>query len=143
MFTLFRLIMSRKIISERHYFSVSEKHEMIKLFLSGKSRMEVWYQYRGKHDDHGALRRWMREFGYSDASAVICEKNITFASSSDVSEMCAPVSGKNLLQLEEELAKLKKDLADAQMKAEAFSTMIDIAERDLKISIRKKFNTKP
>jgi hypothetical protein len=57
--------------------------------------------------------------------------------------MCAPVSGKNLLQLEEELAKLKKDLADAQMKAEAFSTMIDIAERDLKISIRKKFNTKP
>jgi hypothetical protein len=85
----------------------------------------------------------MREFGYSDASAVICEKNITFASSSDVSEMCAPVSGKNLLQLEEELAKLKKDLADTQMKAEAFSTMIDIAERDLKISIRKKFNTKP
>jgi hypothetical protein len=57
--------------------------------------------------------------------------------------MCAPVSGKNLLQLEEELAKLKKDLADTQMKAEAFSTMIDIAERDLKISIRKKFNTKP
>jgi hypothetical protein len=29
------------------------------------------------------------------------------------------------------------------MKAIAFSTMVDLAEKELKISIRKKLNTKP
>jgi len=32
---------------------------------------------------------------------------------------------------------------DAEMKAIAFSTMVDIAEEEFKIPIRKKFNTKP
>jgi hypothetical protein len=34
-------------------------------------------------------------------------------------------------------------LQDAELKAIAFSTMVDIAEKELKIPIRKKYNTKP
>ena len=40
------------------------------------------------------------------------------------------------------VSKLKQDLEDAQLLAEAYRRMIDIAERELKINIRKKSDTK-
>ena len=47
------------------------------------------------------------------------------------------------LQLEKRVAELEKQLKLAEMKAIAFSTLVDIAEREFNIPIRKKFNTKP
>jgi hypothetical protein len=46
-------------------------------------------------------------------------------------------------QLQQKIAALEKQLQDAELKAIAFSTMVDIAEKELKIPIRKKYNTKP
>jgi hypothetical protein len=46
------------------------------------------------------------------------------------------------LQLEKRIAELEKQVQMAEMKAIAFSTMVDIAEREFNISIRKKYNTK-
>jgi hypothetical protein len=45
--------------------------------------------------------------------------------------------------LKKRIAELEKQVKDAEMKAIAFSTMVDIAEEEFKIPIRKKFNTKP
>ena len=45
--------------------------------------------------------------------------------------------------IEGRIAELEKQLKDAELKAIAFSTMVDIAEKEFKIPIRKKFNTKP
>jgi hypothetical protein len=47
------------------------------------------------------------------------------------------------LQLKKRIAELEKQLKDAELKAIAFSTMVDIAEKEFNIPIRKKFNTKP
>jgi hypothetical protein len=47
------------------------------------------------------------------------------------------------LQLKKRISELEKQLKDAEMKAIAFSTMVDIAEEEFKIPIRKKLNTKP
>ena len=47
------------------------------------------------------------------------------------------------LQLKKRVAELEKQLKDAELKAIAYSTMVDIAEKEFKIPIRKKFNTKP
>lgn len=47
-----------------------------------------------------------------------------------------------LKKLEARNKELEKQLQDAQFKNIALETIIDIAEKDLKISIRKKFNTK-
>jgi len=47
------------------------------------------------------------------------------------------------LQLKKRIEELEKQLQDAEMKAIAFSTMVDIAERQFNIPIRKKVNTKP
>jgi vacuolar-type H+-ATPase subunit E/Vma4 len=47
------------------------------------------------------------------------------------------------LQLKRRIEELEKQLKDAELKAIAFSTMVDIAEKEFKIPIRKKLNTKP
>lgn len=41
-----------------------------------------------------------------------------------------------------EIERLKKALKTAELRAEAYSMMIDIAERELKVAIRKKSGTK-
>jgi hypothetical protein len=46
------------------------------------------------------------------------------------------------LKLEEKIRELEKSLDYERLKSLALNTMIDIAERDLKISIRKKHGTK-
>ena len=46
------------------------------------------------------------------------------------------------LQLKKRIKELERQLKDAELKAIAFSTMVDIAEKEFKIPIRKKFNTK-
>jgi hypothetical protein len=45
--------------------------------------------------------------------------------------------------LKTRISELEEQVKDAEMKALAFSTMVDIAEKEFKISIRKKLNTKP
>lgn len=47
------------------------------------------------------------------------------------------------LQLKKRIFELEKQLKDAELKAIAYSTMVDIAEKEFKIPIRKKLNTKP
>lgn len=47
------------------------------------------------------------------------------------------------LQLKKRIAELENQLKDAELKAITFSTMVDIAEREFNIPIRKKYNTKP
>jgi hypothetical protein len=43
---------------------------------------------------------------------------------------------------EQQIAQLKKELEDAKLLAEGYRRMIEIAEQELKIPIRKKRNTK-
>jgi hypothetical protein len=47
------------------------------------------------------------------------------------------------LQLKKRIFELEKQLKDAELKAIAFSTMVDIAEKEFNIPIRKKLNTQP
>jgi len=47
------------------------------------------------------------------------------------------------LQLKKRIAELEKQLKDAEMKAIAYATMVDIAEKEFNIPIKKKFNTNP
>ena len=47
------------------------------------------------------------------------------------------------IQLKNRIAELERELEESKLKAIAFSTMVDIAEKEFNISIRKKHNTKP
>lgn len=118
------------------YFSDEEKRLIIEEYLAGNvTKREVYRKYTGRESDHGSIIRWMREFGYSDKEKPV--KTIQVMAKKNEAE-----SFENL-QLKRRVAELEKQLKEAEMKAIAFSTMVDIAEKEFQIPIRKKFNTKP
>jgi len=132
------------------FFTEAEKHQIIQEMLSTKcTKRDIWEKYTGEEAEHGQLLRWMKSLGYnteiktrrpnivSNIDFVPKKKKIT-KKAFDAEEE----SFQNL-QLKNRVKELEKQLKDAELKAIAFSTMVDIAEKEFKISIRKKFNTKP
>ena len=78
---------------------------------------------------------WLRQFGLND-------KPKTLTQSEQLSlNMPQPKPEKVQFQ-ETELDKLKKELAEANLRADAYQKMIEIAEQELKIDIRKKYVAK-
>lgn len=138
--------MEVKIIQKSGYlFTDTEKHHIIKEYLeTGRTKRFIWHKYTGKDREHGNLIRWMRKLGYNevnpsrnsnlDANIFMAKKKIKLDFEEDSFES---------LQLKNRIKELEKQLKDAELKAIAFSTMVDIAEKEFKIPIRKKFNTKP
>ena len=127
------------------YFSDEEKHFIIQELLSSKcTKRDIWEKYTGQEEEHGQLLRWMKKLGYDTG---IKTRRSNFVSN--------PIQMKNKkgienatesfenLQLKKRVEELEKQLRDAELKAIAFSTMVDIAEKEFNIPIRKKLNTKP
>jgi len=127
-------------------FTISERHQIIQEMLSTNcTRAGIWRKYTGQSEEHGFLLRWMRQLGYPMELTVrrstfdrnnnlMGKKQTTTAITEDSFE---------ILQLKKRISELENQLKDAEMKAIAFSTMVDIAEKEFKIPIRKKLNTKP
>jgi hypothetical protein len=133
--------MDNKIIQkEARLYTLSERHLIIQDFLSGtKTKTEIWEKYTGKRGEHGYITSWMRQLGYPPKKSNLVS-NIHSMPKKKASE--EDKSFENL-QLKKRIAELEKQLKDAELKAIAFSTMVDIAEKEFKIPIRKKLNTKP
>jgi len=106
------------------------KLQVIKEVLSGtisKEQARRKYQIKGK----SAILNWIRKFGWSDSKLL----PIHFTSMSAKKDLSPE-------ELQKRVKELECALEDAQLRAEGYSRMIDIAERELKIKIRKKSNTK-
>ncbi|MDR2971030.1 MAG: hypothetical protein LBU83_03780 [Bacteroidales bacterium] len=125
--------------------TLEERHQMVLEYLrSNQTKYEIWKKYTGQDSEHGKILLWLRQFGYQDK-----RKGCSFA----VQKARMNHTRKTLvkkkevdfekLQLKNRIAQLEKQLEEAEMKAIAFSTMVDVAEETFKIPIRKKFNTKP
>jgi transposase len=134
-------------------FTPAEREHMIQEYLSTTiSKNALWKKYTGK-GDHGTLLQWMRHLGYDPlkkekTSFVV--KRIHMKQSQNTTNQEEPIQEltKEELQakveaLSSELASAKKGLEEAQIRVFAYSTMIDIAEKEFSIPIRKKSDTKP
>ena len=141
---LSQVIVGRK--ASRHFTDL-EKHQMIQdLLRSGNSKRDIWEKYTGRKEEHGALLRWMRELGYVAVSNdksfnFIFDKKVFMSKRTNSTE--SDIEYFEILQLKKRISELELQFKDAEMKAIAFSTMVDIAEREFNIPIRKKPNTKP
>lgn len=140
-----------KIIFKKasNLFTDEERHQIIKeYFLSGCTKREIWLKYTSQSDERGHFLRWMRELGY-DSKTRIRKVNVglqpdTMAKGKQgKKEVVSDGTSSETTKLEKRIAQLEQQLKDAELKAIAFSTMVDIAEKEFKIPIRKKFNTKP
>ena len=75
--------------------------------------------------DVATVRSWIREAKQENADLSLC--NAT-----------APMAKQPQDKESDEVKALKKALAEAELKAKALDTLIDIAEEQLKVDIRKK-----
>jgi hypothetical protein len=124
--------------------SWAEREKMIKEYLSGNySKVEIWRKYTGQAVEHGKMLHWMRMLGYSDK----IENPIKRQLPSGFSRQEPPIlATKDNLQdpndLQKRIKELERQLENARLKAEGYELMIEIAEKELKIPIRKKSDTK-
>jgi hypothetical protein len=127
-------------------FSISERHHIIKEMLSSNcTKREIWMKYTGQQKEHGNLFKWMRQLGYP---VELTTRRFTFGENVSLMTKKQPPPKNEeesfeILQLKKRISELENQLKDAEMKAIAFSTMVDIAEKEFNIPIRKKLNTKP
>ena len=137
----------RKIIQKKgKHYSETERHSIIREMLKNKwTKQFAWELYTGEPEERGQLMRWMRKLGYVKE---IRHKKFTFDAKSAVMKKHrekekSEAEPFETMQLKKRIAELEKQLKDAEMKAIAYSTMVDIAEKEFNIPIKKKFNTKP
>ena len=88
------------------------------------------FNIRGVH----TIKKWMRKFDMQAPSQQEIELQRTMAKQKEKT----PYE----LELETKVKKLEQQLDHEQLRTLALDTMIEIAERDLKISIRKKSGAK-
>ncbi len=112
------------------YYSDAFKLQVVEEILKGdltKEEARRKYGLRGK----STVLNWMRKFEVSGFRQ-IPESFIIMKEEESL----------NKSDLQKRIKELERALADAKLKAEGYSHMIDIAERELKIPIRKKSSTK-
>jgi transposase len=133
------------LVAQQH-FTNSERHAIIQDLISTRcTKQEIWEKHTGHKEEHGQLIRWMRDLGYIVERPV---RRPNFVKNNNVMPKKEPPEAPHgdsfeNLQLKKRVSELENQLKDAEMKAIAFSTMIDIAEKEFNIPIRKKANTKP
>jgi transposase len=116
---------------KRKKFTDSFKLKVIGEILNGEISKEEARRKYGLGGKSGILI-WMRKFGVSTER----EMKDSFA------VMKGKSNKKDELLQEEKIKLLEKALQQSELKAEAYSRMIDIAEKELNIKIRKKSSTK-
>lgn len=112
---------------KRRTFSDSEKLELINEYLSSGESKDAFQKKR--HLGHNNLSNWMLTFGISTQTP---PSSMAPSKKEDA----------HVNNLQEEISRLKKELEFEKLRSKAFETMIDIAEEELKINIRKKSGAK-
>lgn len=92
-----------------------------------KEQARKKYKIKGK----SSILKWMRKFELSG-----------YQSLPDYFERMEKDENSDNAALKQRIRELERALEDAEMKSAIYAKMIDVAERDLKIDIRKKPSTK-
>lgn len=122
------------------HYDVSFKRMVIEEYLStGCTKVYLLKKYGITFKS--AIQTWMRVLGYTDPNKGIQKPKfgkLTFTSlPKQVKKTEAGVS-----ELQKKIQELERQLEDEKLRSEAYARVIEKAEQELKIPIRKKPNTK-
>lgn len=121
-------------------FSLAERKIIVEEYLTtGMKKREIWEKYTGQPEERGRLLRWMRQLGYEIAPKW---GKLAQINPSTMPKKSIEASIENI-QLKEKIKQLEQSLINSELRATAMETMIEVAEKELKISIKKKSFTKP
>jgi len=133
------------------FYSIELKHKICQEHIDkGTSLQELKRKYQ--LSSHSLIHDWLRKYEYlpSKFPQIKREKIYLGVENFTTIEMPIPISDNKISPLDSESKKinsateseLRKQLEDANIMLEGYKRMIEIAENDLKIPIRKKYNTK-
>ena len=136
--------MKKQPIRTRASLSWEEREAMIKEYLTGQyTKVELWKKYTGQDNEHGALLYWMRTLGYiSKENSPKRKKKFLPSPIQSAQIMATENTNQDPLELQRRIKELEKQLETTQLKVEGYELMIEIAEKQLNIPIRKKSDTK-
>jgi hypothetical protein len=120
-------------------FSLDERKLIIEeYFRTGCNKRDIWEKYTGQPEERGRLLRWMRQLGYDIPFKrdKLAEQNFSAMRKSSFNDSLDSV------QLKERITQLEKALVQSELRATALETMIEVAEKELRINIKKKSFTK-
>lgn len=109
--------------TKRRVYKPSEKRSVIRAVESGMTIKEAQISFGISHA--AIVRTWVREAKQENTELSFCNSTALMAKQSEDKES-------------DEVKALRKALAEAELKVKALDTLIDIAEEQLKINIRKK-----
>lgn len=124
-------------------FSDKERQLIIEEYLeSNISKRQIWKKYTGQPLEKGNLLKWIRKLGYYEKYVAKKIKELNKKSDKNKTTMSVQKSDNEPCLLKEKIADLEKALVNSELRATALATMIEVAEKELKISIKKKSYTK-
>ena len=130
----------QEALVRRTFYSHELKHQICKDHIeNGLSLRECVDKYN--LSCHSLVHDWLRKLGYVTGY----DRRTRSAYLSVENFQILPDSQKKLspsIVEHQQIASLKKELEDAKLLAEGYRRMIEIAEAELKITIRKKPSTK-
>jgi transposase len=125
--------------------SQEERKKMIAEYLTGRfTKKELWYKYTGQYIQHGQMNNWMRKLGYTqeEISEKLVKKVVDLPMKIASQEPIALNQTATVEELTVRIKQLEKQLENSRLKEEGYLLMIEIAEQEYKIPVRKKLNTK-
>lgn len=124
-------------IEIRQMFDESFKRMVIEEYLATKcNKSELLRKYNIHFKS--AIQTWMKRLGYEDVHQT---QKIKFEKALPIT-FAMPIKSDNVLDLKRKIQELEQQLLDEKLRSEAYSRIIEKAEKELKVSIKKKFNTK-
>ena len=114
----------------RYRFSESFKVHVVTEVESGRLRQS---EAMRKYDilGHSTILKWCRKYGHSTPQQV----RRTSGASMNKKDI-------EVLRMQNEIKALKHELEDARFKNVVLETLVDVAERELSVPIRKKYGAK-
>ena len=130
---------------QKYRYSEELKHHICQEFmLGGIGIRDLSKKYN--ISSHSSIDDWLKKYGYrqkmNDISIQLGRVQVGlehFGIIKEHVEMSLPEHASND---SDEIKRLKKELEDAKLKAEAYLRVIEIAKKELNLPIRKKSNTK-
>ena len=116
-------------------YSEGFKRKVIEEYLStGVAKMDLLRKYGIK--TKSGIQRWMKRLGYVDNNPKIKFTAIILPA---VAKQVDPNSSE---ELQKKIKELERQLENEKLRSEAYARMIEKAEKELKISIKKKLGTR-
>ena len=122
----------------RQMFDESFKRKVIEeYFETGCTKMELLKKYNIHFKS--AIQTWMRKLGYTEGNS---KQKPKFGKIISPALPTTNTTNENNEELKKRIRDLERLLLDEKLRCEAYQRIIDKAEKELKISIRKKPSTK-